>query len=180
MDKKFKLVGLLSLVLAGLAIAWNTLARFFSGAGVNFVAVLAIFATIFMLVIEDKDLYYRTRDLFYVDLGIASFELLVFAMVEYFGRFGKVFSVFTIIQKVFSVFAILYFAYVVLKLLFVAQDRLGGVFYCLFHSNKPKKPKKAKELSNGSLSDKPMSTIEPTVLEGQVEIDEDDNENDEL
>ena len=176
MDKKFRLVSVLSLVLCGLAIAWNTLAKFLGGVGLNYVAVLAIFGIVFVLVIEDKDLYYKTKDLFYVDLGVTSFETLIFIMQEYFGGLKKVFSIFAIVQKIFSIFAILYFAYIVLRILFKMQGKLGNVFYCLFHREHNKQPKKAKELSNGSLSEKPVSYPEDMpVLEGQIEIDDEDD-----
>ena len=172
MDKKFKLICIFSLILAGLAIAWNTLVRFFSGFGVNFVAVLAIFSTVFIIAIEDKKTYSKVKDLFYVDLGIASFELLVFIMEEYFGRFGKVYVVFTIIQEIFSAFAILYFVYVVLKILFAAKGKEGCVFTNLFRSSEGKKTKKVKGLANGALEDKPKKVEDQIpVLEGQIEID---------
>lgn len=172
MEKKFRLVCILSLVLAGIAIAWNTLTNYFRGVGINYVAVLAVFSIVFIMAIENYTLRKQTKDLFIVNLVIVGIETIIFAMQEYFGRFGKVMYIFYVIQCLLSVFAILYFVYIILKMLFTSQGRLGGVFHCLFHSNKEKKPKKAKELSNGSLEDKPQNSEDAVpVLEGQVEID---------
>lgn len=171
MEKKFRLICILSLVLAGIAIAWNTLINYFAGVGINFVAVLAIFSIIFMITIDNYTVRKETKDLFIVNLVIVGIETLVFAMEEYFGRFGNIMYIFYVIQCFLSVFAILYFAYIILKMLFASQGRLGGVFHCLFGS-KTKKPKKAKELTNGSLEDKPQNSETVPVLEGQIDIDE--------
>ena len=174
MDKNFRLVCILSMILSGIVIAWNTLINFFFGVGINFVAVISIFAIIYVLVIESKPLFEETKGIFIVDLVIVCIEVVVFIMEEYFGRFGKIFYIFTVVQKILSAFAILYFVFVLLKMLFVAKEKVGGVFHNLFKANKPAKERKAKELSNGSLEEKPNSKMQQSldILEGKMSIED--------
>ena len=64
MNKHLKLTYLLTFILTVVIVAWNTLSNFFGGAGINYIALLVVIAIMISMVVADKQLFNRTKDLF--------------------------------------------------------------------------------------------------------------------
>lgn len=157
MVKEVKLSFALNLALACVVLAWKSVANFF-GTGLAFVAVAVLCALLLIVFCTNINAKNRTADLFILACVFTAVQFLMFFVleinaanissgaVEGFGHF----------QNFVSVLAIFYFIYVVFrwvteingtKVVFV--ERMLGV------PKREKKVKKAKELSNGSLMEKP-------------------------
>lgn len=161
MTKNLKLAFILFSVFFGIIMAWNTLANFFSGVGLNYVAILVILALILMLILTDKFVASRTKELFISVIVFAVLEFLIYFIFEFgIGSF-KVWEVFHNFQKVFSFLALLVFAYIAFRVICEVKGvKFGFIEVMLGNEKRAPKQKKAKELSNGSLEDKPNHTVE--------------------
>lgn len=156
MTKNLKLTFILYAVFFAIIMAWNTLSQFFFGAGLNFVALLVILAVILIMYLTDKFVASRTRDLFYSIIAFAVLEFLVYFVFEFGIGSYKTWEGFANFQNILTFFAILFFAYLVFKVICEIKGlRFGIIEFILGNSKKSPKQKKAKELSNGSLEDKP-------------------------
>lgn len=172
MTKNLKLAFILFSVFFGIIMAWNTLTNFFSGVGLNYVAILVVLALILMLTLTDKFVASRTKELFISVIVFAVLEFLIYFIFEFqIGSF-KVWEVFQNFQKVFSFFALLVFAYIAFRVICEVKGiKFGFIETMLGNEKKGTKQKKAKELSNGSLEDKPNHT-QPDPTEEHETVEE--------
>ena len=156
MTKNLKLSFILYLSFFAVIIAFNALLAFFGGVGIAFIGLIGIITTILILIFVDKYIFDRTKDLFIAICIFAIFEFLVYFVLDF--RIGNinVWNGFLGLQNVLSFLALLCFAYTVFRLITEIKDiRIGFVEFILGNSSRSVKTKKAKELANGCLEDKP-------------------------
>lgn len=172
MSKNLKYSFILFAVFFGIVIAWNTLASFFNGVGLNFVALLVVLSLIVMLFITDSFVAKRTRELLIACCVFAALEFLIYFIFEFgIGSF-KTFAVFTVFQNIFSFLGILMAGYLAFRLICEIKGvKFSFVEMLLGNEKRVPKQKKAKELSNGSLEDKPNHTH----VEEAEQVQSDDN-----
>ncbi len=158
MAKNLKLFFVLAFAFTGISIAWSSLAARFLGVGVNFVAMAVIFAVVLLSFCSDKVLRTRVKDMFIAATVLLALEFIVFVVTGLFDfelSIGAI-KAFRIIQNVISVLALLFFAYITFRMIAEAKGaKIHFVELMLGTEKKEKKVKKAKELSNGTLLEKP-------------------------
>ena len=163
MSKNLKLNFILSIVFVSIILAWNTLMHFFWGAGVNFVALFLIMCAMTFIVIGDKFVRSRWMDVFCL-LGL----LFVLEIPVYFGvEFSEIVAHgwFTY-QNVISIITFFVTIYMIFRLfLEIKNIRFKFIEVILGNEKFSRYPKRAKELSNGTLEDKPG-----TINQASVEI----------
>lgn len=162
MSKNLKFCFLLSFILSVIVIAWHTLSNFFGGVGLNFVAVLVCVALMLFIVLFDSYAFSRTKDLFVVSCAFAFLEAIVYFPCEFGAcKDSSVATVFFNFQNVYAVLGIIFLAYIAVRFITESKNiRLTFVEVLLGNEkvSKSKKEKKSKELSNGSLEEKPINT----------------------
>ena len=173
MTKNLKLSYILLFVFSAVLIAFKTLSCFFGGVAINFVALVGLIFLLLLISLKDKELMKRIRDLFIIACGFALLELVIYFACEFgYGEFIEGFSVY---QNVISFFGILFFAYISFRF---SMEHLGKkikfIEVLLGNEKFSSKKKKAKEISNGSLEDKPNNKTteehnEETSLEEKPE-----------
>ncbi len=180
MTKNLKLSFILYLAFFAVVIAFNALMAFFSGAGVAFVGLVGLVTTMLILIFVDKHVFNRTKDLFVLICILTIFEFLVYFVLDF--RIGNenTWRVFLGMQNVLSFIALLCFAYTVFRLLMeIKEIKIGFVEFILGNPTREVKPKKAKELTNGCLEDKPNNHFTPSTEDDSedesVVIEEDED-----
>ncbi|MBO5954935.1 MAG: hypothetical protein J6Q13_03100 [Clostridia bacterium] len=154
MNKNLKLSYILLFVFSGILLAFKTLSAFFCGVGVNFVAMLGIVFAVLLICLKDKEIMKRIRDLFIVACVFCVMELIIYFACE-FGR-GETFTGFSVYQNVISFLGILFLGYMCFRFATeVAGKKIKFIEILLGNEKRQPKAKKAKELTNGSLEDKP-------------------------
>ena len=148
MSKKMVSCYILFAVFAGVVIAWQTLSNYFTGVGVAFVLLLGILGTTIVFRCLDKTLARRTTDLFIISAVFAGFEFIEYFIFEFRVGTFEAWDVFMGIQNVVSLFGLFFLAYIVVRFI---MDLKGSKFGFA---------KKAKEVSNGSLEQKPNENIQ--------------------
>lgn len=178
MTKELKLPFILLAIFTGIIMAWKTLIGFFSGAGVNFVAILTIMVVLLLLVLQNSVVRRRIMDMFVIAGIITFLEFIAYFPFEFGTSNYKVIEGFLIYQNVITFISILFFAYIAFR--FITEylgKKIGFVEFILGNKSnsgsKVQKEKVNKELENGSLEEKPNKIIEETVDE-ESEIE--DNE----
>lgn len=154
MNKNLKLSFILTFIMSAVVIAWSTLSSFFGGVGINFVALVCITCTFLMLILSDESLKSRARDLFIIVCIFTCLEFVVFINIEF--GFTSSYNVMKIYQNVLILLAIATVAYTLFRLICeIKQKRVHFIEILLGNEERVKKEKKTKELSNGTLSEKP-------------------------
>lgn len=160
MSKSLKLFYVYAFVICGVVIAWKSLATSLLGVGFNFVVMLVLLALMLMLICTDREIKTRTLDLFVASGVFAVLEFVLFMALEICNvslTYGAI-KGFSVYQSVLSVLGILYFAYVVFRFICDAKGkRFAFIETMLGNRKREKKEKKPKELSNGSLMEKPSA-----------------------
>ena len=183
MSKNLKVSFLLSFILSVVVISWHTLTNFFGGVGLNYVAVIVVVALLLSIVLFDKHAFSRVADIFFICCVFAILETIVYFPYE-FGACSNadVASVFFNFQNVYAFLGILFLAYIAFRFVIESKNvRIGFVEFLLGNEKtiKTKKEKKSKELSNGSLEEKPVvSKVDEEVTSNEDEevvIAEDEN-----
>lgn len=156
MNKNLKISFILMLVFTSIVIAWWTLIAFFGGVGLNFVALIAIISALLILMLNDSFVKSRTKDMFIIACVFAVLELIFFVTIEFGYDILNVIRGFKIYQTIISVLGILFFIYIIFRLITEIKGiKVGFVEIMLGNNKRTKKIKTAKELSNGSLEEKP-------------------------
>ena len=185
MSKNLKLSFIFTFVLFAVCLAWTSLANFFSGVGVNFVIMLALCLALLVIVLVDKQTKSRIMDLFIVCVVFLVLESVVYFALE-FGSSSysyltleagvgqsNIFTAMHIYQNVISVLAFLFLAYAVFRLIYEIKGyRFAFVEVLLGNQKVQKKERQAKELSNGSLEEKPNKTEAEILDEDNQEVEE--------
>ena len=177
MTKNLKLTYILFFIFSAIMIAWQTLSNFFFGVGINFVALLAICLTVVLMMLNDKSIFKRTKDLLITAGVLTVLELIIYFACEF--GYGEILKGFIVYQNVLSFLGMLFFSYIAFRF---ATDyfnkRIRFIEIILGNEKVNKKPKTTKEISNGSLEEKPCHkteeaqncTEETTETEEEVEI----------
>ena len=167
MTKNLKLNFILSIVFVSIILAWTTLMRFFEGVGINFVALFLIMSTLTFIVISDKFVRSRWMDVFCLLAILFVMEMPVYFAIE----FSKEMTIKTALgwmtyQNVISVITFFVTIYMMFRLfLEIKNIRFKFIEVILGNEKFSRAPKRAKELSNGALEDKPG-----TINQSSVEI----------
>ncbi len=158
MSKNLRLFYVLTFVLVGVVMAWKSLAANLFGVGVNFVVMLVLLSVMLMLLCSVAEVKSRSVDMFVISCVFTGLEFIEFLVLEIFNinlTTGTI-KGFNIYQSVLSFLAVIYFAYVVFRFICeVKGKQVAFVETLLGHNKREKKEKKAKELTNGSLMEKP-------------------------
>lgn len=159
MVKNLRLYYILTFALAGVVVAWKSLAVSLCGIGTNFVLVLVLAALMLMLLCTDGEVKTRVRDLFVVSAGFVALELIPFLVFEIFNNTNAgTAKGFNVYQSIISFFGLVFFAYVVFRFICeINGKKIKFVEILLGNVKREKKVKKAKELTNGSLMEKPSA-----------------------
>ncbi len=187
MTKNLKLSYILTLIFAAVVVAWSTLSSFFTGVGINFLVLLGIFCVLLFTILTDKHVLARIKDVFIMLSVLLALEFIVFLVFEFgmvsvpanvelyevMGVSSKTlatFKGFCIFQNVISVFGILVFAWTLFRFLTDNQNiKISFVEAMLGNNKAEKKERKSKELSNGSLEEKPNKVQTEDVVEEHSE-----------
>jgi len=178
MTKELKLPFILLAIFTGIIMAWKTLIGFFSGAGVNFVAILTIMVVLLLLILQNSAVRKRIMDMFVIAGVITLMEFIAYFPFEFGTSSYKVIEGFLIYQNVITFISILFFAYIAFR--FITEylgKKVGFVEFILgnkSNSTKVQKEKVNKELENGSLEEKPNKIIEDTEENAEEDVVEDE------
>ena len=154
MSKNLKLSYILFFVFSGILIAFKTLSSFFCGVAINFVALLGIVFVVALLAFQNKDLMKRIKDLFIVACVFCLLELVIYFACEF--GYGERLEGFSIYQNILSFLGILFLVYTCFR--FITEQlnkKIKFIEIMLGNEKRSVKAKKAKEISNGSLEEKP-------------------------
>ncbi len=154
MSKNLKLSYILFFVFSAIIIAWHTLSNFFSGVGLNFIALIAIVFVNLLLVFSSKELLQRIKDLLIIACVFCVLELVIYFACEF--GYGETLKGFTVYQNIISFLALIFFGYTSFR--FSADltgKKIAFVETILGNQKRTVKEKKAKELTNGCLEEKP-------------------------
>lgn len=167
MTKNLKLNFILSIVFVSVILAWTTLMRFFEGVGLNFVALFLVMCTLTFVVISDKFVRSRWMDVFCLLAILFVMEIPVYFAIE----FSKEMTIeialgWMTYQNVISVITFFVTIYMMFRLFLELKNiRFKFIEVILGNEKISRAPKRAKELSNGALEDKPG-----TINQASVEI----------
>lgn len=181
MIKEMKLSFALLAIFSAIIMAWKTLMNFFSGAGLNFVALLTLMVILLLIILKNKNVKNRIMDMFVVASVLTLMEFIVYIPFEFGVDSYNVYKGFLEYQNVITFMSILFFAYIAFR--FVTEylnKKIGFVEFILGNKtsnseSKVIKEKKNKELENGSLEEKPNKAVEETdrfVVSDEVEVSE--------
>lgn len=154
MIKDLKLSYILMFVFSAILIAWQTLSNFFGGVAINFVALLGIVFTLLLLIFKNKELFSRIKDLFFVACVFCILELVIYFACEF--GYGESLKGFIVYQNIISFLGLLFLAYVCFR--FITEflnKKIKFIEIMLGNVKRTPKEKKAKELTNGTLEEKP-------------------------
>ena len=171
MNKNLKLSFILLVIASVVIVAWRTLHSFFGGVGLNFVSLLIIVAILLGLIVSDKYVYNRIKDMFYFACGLTFLELIVYFAFEFAIKSTSHFAGFLGFQNFLSVLGILFLCYTMFRFITEYKEvKIGFVEFILGNGKTHKQQKKAKELTNGTLEEKPNAKKEEQVAEATEEI----------
>ena len=174
MSKNLKLTYILFFAFSAVILAWRTLLNFFNGVAINFVGIIGLLFVVLFLIFQDKNLFKRIKDLFFIACGFCVLELIVYFVFEFGCDNINVIKGFLIYQNVITAIGLLFFAYIAFRFICEYNNKKIKFIEIMLGNEKSasKKGKKAKELTNGSLEDKPNNKIveEPQTSEENVVI----------
>ena len=154
MSRNLKLSYILFFAFSAIILAWKTLSNFFGGVAINFITLLGLVFVVILTCLTDKDLIKRIKDLLIISVAFCALELVMYFACE-FGYGERLFG-FSVYQNIISFLGILFLSYLAFRF---TTDHLGKkirfVEILLGNEKRVVKEKKAKELTNGSLEDKP-------------------------
>ena len=178
MTKNLKLSYIFMFIFSAILIAWQTLSNFFGGVAINFIAILGLVFAILLIQFSDKDLMKRIKDLFIISCVFCVLELVIYFACE-FGT-GESIKGFIIYQNILSFLGILFLAYICFRFTSEYLNKKFTFIETILGNVKrqpKKKEKKAKELTNGSLEDKPINKISTESKPESVELNDQTEDN---
>ena len=171
MTKSLKIGYILSLTFSAILVAWNTLSAFFSGVGINFVALLGISFALFIFSNNDKNTFKRIKDILFISYIFCFLEVVVYIACE-FGN-GESLLGFKIYQGIISLLGLVFLLYILFRFWGELTNKRFGIVEMILgnKTRKPKAKKKTKELSNGCLEEKPNNQFKNQHNQGNdIEI----------
>lgn len=171
MNKNLKLSFILFTIASAVIIAWRTLANFFNGVGLNFVTLLIVVAVSLSLILTNKYVYNRIKDLFFTLCGLAILETIMYFAVEFSFNLKNTCVGLIVYQSIISSLGILYFCYTIFRFITeIKEVKIGFIEFILGNGKPTKQQKKAKELTNGTLEEKPNNKKEEPSQPVEEEI----------
>ncbi len=178
MSKNLKLSFILLLVFNAICIAWITLLTFFSGAGISFVAIMTIVGILSYIIVIDKDTRSRILDVFVLACLFLILEFVVFCAFEFGWYTTSSLSKFLTYQHVISILSIFYLAYVLFRFFSELSNKKFKFIEIILGNEKIKRKAKAnKELTNGSLEEKPNHVQTNNSIDKETDESEDNISN---
>lgn len=158
MNKNLKLFYSFCFAMSAIILAWNSLAANLLGVGVNFALIACLFSFLLILFFVDATVRARTKDLLILTTAFVAFEFVVYFFTEVIKSSSDALNGVNIFQRVISLIGLLLLAYIVFR--FIGElkgKKFGFIEKALGDKNvsKQKKVKENKELTNGSLMEKP-------------------------
>ena len=155
MSKNLKTTYILFFVFAGIILAWNTLTNFFSGVAINYIAICGLAFAILLIMLKDTSVWKRVKDLFIAACVFCVLELIIYFALEFgWCSIGAV-KGFLIYQSVITILGIIYTIYLSIRFAFEVVGKKIGFIEAMLGNRQTPKVKKAKEISNGCLEEKP-------------------------
>ena len=158
MSKQTRLVFILMTIFTSVILAWMTLATFFGGVGINFVALLLITIAVLIVQSVSAEAKSRTRDFLWLAIGFTALESLVYLIFEY--QVIGAYRVFFIFQIVYSVLGLFLFAYLVFRLICEIKGVRFSFIERMLGNSTGEKIKKVKPASQEGLGEKPNTHVE--------------------
>lgn len=169
MIKNLKLTYILLAVFAAITMAFKTLTSFFGGVGLNFVAMLAIAFVIMLIALKDRQIVKNCWDMYVLSGVLLFMELIMYFACEY-GN-GLFIKGFWIYQNIIAFLGLLVLGYICFRFTMeFLNKKLRIIEIMLGNEKRVKKEKKAKEVSNGSLLEKPNQKDETKENQTSVGI----------
>ena len=154
MSKNLNLSYILFFVFSAILIAFKTLTSFFGGVAINIMALIALVFVVLTISFKDKELMKRIRDLFLIACAFCVLELVIYFACEF--GYGETLLGFSVYQNIISFLGILFLAYIYFRYsMELLNKKIKFIEILLGNEKRSAKPKKAKELSNGCLEEKP-------------------------
>ena len=173
MTKNLKLSYILYFVFAAVLVAWNTLHNFFAGVAINFVGITGLLFVLLILIFIDKDLFKRTKDLFIISCVFTVLEFFVYFIFEFNVGNLAIYENTIGYQSVLSMLGFIFFIYTAFRFILELKNiKLKFIEVMLGNDKFTAKPKKTKEVSNGSLEEKPNQKIEENLESTENEVTE--------
>lgn len=170
MTKNIKICFILFFVFTAVLIAWNTLTSFFGGVAINFVGIVGLTFVVALISFSNKEVFKRIKDLFLISCAFCGLELFVYFAFEFGWNDFESLKGFIVYQNILSTFGFLFFAYVAFRFICEMKNKKVKLIEIMLGNEKrPAKVKKAKEISNGCLEEKPNS--QNNVKEEKTEED---------
>lgn len=156
MSKNLKLSYVLLLVFTAIIVSFRTLLNFFGGVGLSFVALFTILTILLYLLLTDEYVKNRIKDMFIVVCVFVFFEFMIYIVFEFGVSNVSVIRAFLIMQNVLTALGLIFLCYVFMRMFLDLKGvKLSFIEIMLGNEKCNKTPKKAKELTNGSLEEKP-------------------------
>ena len=156
MSKNLKLSYVLLLVFTAIIVSFRTLLNFFGGVGLSFVALFTILTILLYLLLTDEYVKNRIKDMFIVVCVFVFFEFMIYIVFEFGVSNVSVIRAFLIMQNVLTALGLIFLCYVFMRMFLDLKGvKLSFIEIMLGNEKRNKTLKKAKELKNGSLEEKP-------------------------
>ena len=156
MSKNLKLSYVLLLVFTAIIVSFRTLLNFFGGVGLSFVALFTILTILLYLLLTDEYVKNRIKDMFIIVCVFVFFEFMIYIVFEFGVSNVSVIRAFLIMQNVLTALGLIFLCYVFMRMFLDLKGvKLSFIEIMLGNEKRNKTPKKAKELTNGSLEEKP-------------------------
>ena len=147
---------MLLLVFTAIIVSFRTLLNFFGGVGLSFVALFTILTILLYLLLTDEYVKNRIKDMFIVVCVFVFFEFMIYIVFEFGVSNVSVIRAFLIMQNVLTALGLIFLCYVFMRMFLDLKGvKLSFIEIMLGNEKRNKTPKKAKELTNGSLEEKP-------------------------
>lgn len=178
MSKNLKLSYVLLLVFTAIIVSFRTLLNFFGGVGLSFVALFTILTVLLYLLLTDEYVKNRIKDMFIIVCVFVFFEFMIYIVFEFGVSNVSVIRAFLIMQNVLTALGLIFLCYVFMRMFLDLKGvKLSFIEIMLGNEKRNKTPKKAKELTNGSLEEKPnKKQEEKTEEKSEKDLDQSESE----
>lgn len=177
MNKNIKLSFILLAVISAIVIAFRNLLSFFNGAAIGFIAMCVLIVLLLVILFSDKIAFNRCKDLFFIACGFTVLESIMYFAIDFnIGSFNSL-NGFLVYQNILSILGFIYFAYIAFRFILEYKNiKLSFIEFILGNQKFNKKAKKAKEISNGTLEEKPNKVEVDLAKEPDIIEDADNSE----
>ena len=148
--------------------------------GINFVAMLAITLTLMAVVIVDKTTRKRMIDLFIICALFVVMESIIYFALEFGSPTLDLYEGMHVYQNVIASLGFVFLAYTIFRLICEVNGTKIAFIEAMLGNKISQKPRQPKELTNGSLENKPkdadLETLDRDIDTTEQPINQVDNE----